>query len=225
LSLPQADESDEVAAFALAGGESSRMGHDKALVAFAGKPLIARALAVLSDAGLQPAIAGARSPLSSFAPVVKDPPGDAGKGPLSGICAALRSTSARLAVFLPVDLPFIPASLVGYLVSHARVTGLPISVASVNGYPQTFPAVIERRALDFLEAQLNSGDRGCLAAFRRGAELLASRLSVLPAESLVQSGHISHPASLPAAFWFLNINSPRDLMRAEALAASGLRVS
>ena len=225
MSLPCADESLEAAGFVLAGGGSSRMGQDKALIAFAGKPLVARALAVLGDAGLQTAIAGARNSLSSFAPVVEDPPGDAGKGPLSGICAALRFTAARLAVFLPVDLPFIPACLIGYLVSHARVTGLPISVTSVNGYPQTFPAVVERRALGFLEAQLNSGELGCLAAFRRGAELLASRLSILPAEPLVQSGQISHPASLPAAFWFLNLNSARDLMHAERLATFRLRVS
>lgn len=225
MSLPCADESLEIAGFVLAGGESSRMGQDKALLAFAGKPLIARALVVLSDAGLQTAIAGARSSLSSFAPVVEDPPGDAGKGPLSGICAALRSTSASLAVFLPVDLPFIPPSLIDYLITRARVTGSPISVASVNGYPQTFPAVVDRRALDFLAGQLKSGERGCLAAFRLAAESLASRLSILAAEQLVQSGQISHPASLPPAFWFLNLNSAQDLVHAERLPSNCLRVS
>jgi molybdopterin-guanine dinucleotide biosynthesis protein A len=219
LSLLQADESIDVAGFVLAGGESSRMGQDKALITFAGKPLIAHALAVLRDARLQPAIAGARSALSSFAPVVEDSPGDAGRGPLSGICGALRSASARLAVFLPVDLPLIPYSLIGYLVFHAFVTGSPVTVASVNGHPQTFPVVIERRALDFLEGQLDSGERGCLAAFRRGAEFLASRLSILPAEALVQSGQIAHSASLPPAFWFLNLNTPADLARAESLAS------
>ena len=225
MSLPHADGSIEVAGFVLAGGESSRMGQDKALLTFAGKPLIAHALAILSAAGLQPAIAGARSALSSFAPVVEDHPGDSGKGPLAGICAALRSTSACLAVFLPVDLPFIPHSLIGYLASHALVTGSPVTVASVNGHQRTFPAVIEREALDLLEGQLNSGERGCLAGFRHAAELLASRLSILPAELLVQNGQIFHPASLPPAFWFLNLNSARDLTRAERLATSGLRVS
>jgi len=225
LSLSHADESVEVLGFVLAGGESSRMGQDKALLTFAGRPLIAHALAVLKDAGLQPAIAGARNALSSFAPVVEDPPANAGKGPLSGICAALRSTSARLAVFVPIDLPFIPYSLIAYLVFHALVTGSPVTVSSINGRTQTFPAVIERSALDFLEGQLNSGVWGCFAAYLHAAESLASRLSILPAEPLVQSGQIVHPASLPPAIWFLNLNSPRDLMHAERFANSGLRVS
>ncbi len=38
-------------------------------------------------------------------------------------------------------------------------------------------------------------------------------------ELLVQSGQIAHPLGLPAAHWFLNVNTPQDLHRAEALIA------
>jgi molybdenum cofactor guanylyltransferase len=225
LSLPQPEEDQEAAGFVLAGGQSRRMGKDKALLEFAGEPLIVRALSILRMAGLQPAIAGARSALSAFAPVIEDGADTPGMGPLSGICAALGATTARYAVFLPVDQPFIPSSLITFLLSHARLTESLISVASVSGSPQTFPAVIERRALHFLEGRLRSGERGCLNAFEGAANDLGRRLSIPQVELLVQSGQISDPASLPPAFWFLNLNSPQDFMRAEKLSTGRLQVS
>jgi molybdenum cofactor guanylyltransferase len=210
-----------LAAFVLAGGESNRMGRDKALVPLAGKPLITRALATLREAGLEPAIAGARTSLESYAPVIPDPvPASAAvAGPLSGICAAMASTTARWRVFLPIDLPLLPASLLVSLVRSAQLTGAPITLASVNGFAQTFPAVFDRSVLPLLHAELDSGRNGCFAAFRAAASSLNRTLSVVPAEFLVQSGQAVHPAALPPFCWFLNVNTPADLRRAEMLIA------
>ena len=218
MSLPDPREEQEAAGFVLAGGQSSRMGHDKALLEFAGEPLILRALKTLREAGLQPAIAGARSSLSRFASVIEDAANAQGKGPLSGVCAALCATTAEYAVFLPVDLPFIPPSLIRYLLFHARVTESLISIFSVSGVPQTFPAVIDRRALHFLEGQLRSEERGCLSSFRLAAKSLERHFSLLQIEMLVQAGQVAHPASMPPAFWYLNLNSPQDFRQAEKLA-------
>jgi molybdenum cofactor guanylyltransferase len=125
--------------FVLAGGQSSRMGRDKALIEFAGRPLIAHALSILREAGLNPAIAGLgaelKSELSSIAPIIDDR--ESGRGPLAGVCAALASTSARRAVFLSIDMPLLPASLLAYLLHHASVTESAVTVASVNGRAQT----------------------------------------------------------------------------------------
>jgi molybdenum cofactor guanylyltransferase len=225
LSLPQPGQDQDAAGFVLAGGQSSRMGQDKALLGFAGEPLIVRALGILRNAGLPPAIAGARSALSAFAPVIEDAEDASGMGPLSGICAALSATAARYAVFLPVDQPFMPPSLITCLLDYARLTESLITVASVSGSAQTFPAVIERKALHFLESRLRSRERGCLNAFDRAANALGRRLSIVHAELLVQSGQISDPASSPPAFWFLNLNSPQDFVRAEKLSTGRLRVS
>jgi len=204
----------DAAGFVLAGGRSSRMGADKALLPLCGMPLIAHALGILHQAGLSASIAGARSPLSAFAPVIPD--SSPGQGPLGGICAALASTSARWAVFLPVDLPLLPASLVAYLLRHARTTGRAVTLPSINGFAQTFPAVIDRVALPTLQTELDSGHGGCFSAFQAAAARLAQPISNLPVELLVQAGQVSHPCCLPPTCWFLNLNTPADLRRAQA---------
>jgi molybdopterin-guanine dinucleotide biosynthesis protein A len=194
------------------------MGEDKALISFGGQRLIERALSILTAAGVSASIAGAHSSLTAFAPVVED--GNRGLGPLSGICAALQSTAARWCVFLPVDLPLMSAGLIAYLLDHARTTGLPVTVSSVNGFAQTFPSVVERTALPGLLTELKAERRGCLAAFKAAAAMLGEPLSVIPVELAIQPGHVAHPHGLPAAYWFDNINTPADLRWAEARVGS-----
>ena len=136
-----ADPDTDAVGFVLAGGQSSRMGRDKALLEFAGKPLVAHALSILEEAGIPAAIAGAPSParasLEAFVPVIED--ASPGLGPLSGICTALSATTARYAVFLPIDQPLLPPSLIVFLLRHARITGSAVTVPSVSGLRRLFP--------------------------------------------------------------------------------------
>ena len=207
--------------FVLAGGRSSRMGEDKALVRFGGQPLVLLALGVLREAGLTASLAGGADSLASFAPVVEE--SKPGLGPLGGICAALASMSARWAVFLPIDLPLLPASLVTFLLDHARITDRAVTLCSINGFAQTFPAVVDRAALAALETELTAGRAGCFSAFRAAAASLDQPVTVLAVETLVQAGQVAHPNDLPAACWFLNVNAPEDLSRAKACASRAER--
>lgn len=214
----------DAAGFVLAGGQSSRMGRDKALVEFAGQPMVARALNILKQAGLSASIGGAHTDLSRFALVIADPLHENSLGPLAGICSALSETSVQYAVFLPVDLPLIPSSLVEHMLDHARITGAPITVPSAGGFTQTFPAVIDRAALPALQLRLENSDRGCLSAFKAASEALNRPLTSLPVEFLLQSGKIADPQGLAPSFWFLNINDSRDLERAQSAAARSSRL-
>lgn len=226
MSLPHLNRAAEAAdAFILAGGRSSRMGQDKALIHFNGSPLIQHAIRLLQFAGLNPRIAGASSDLSTFAPVIPDQPTHPGLGPLSGICAALDAASARYAIFLPVDLPLLAPSLITYLLHHAQVTGSAITVASIGGFIETFPAVMDRATAPSLRVSLASGDRKCLTAFQTAADAIETPFSVLPVEILLQAGHIAHPIGLPAPAWFLSINDSGNLTSAEALLKRHLQLS
>jgi molybdopterin-guanine dinucleotide biosynthesis protein A len=194
------------------------MGRDKALLEFAGKPLVAHALGILKQAGLPATIAGvqasARASLEAFAPVLEDAAPDL--GPLSGICTALAAISTRYAIFVPVDLPLLPPSLLVSLLRHAQITGSAVTVASVSGFAQTFPAVIGRAALGALQNELNAGRNGCFAAFQAASRALGQPLRSVAVEILAQCGQVSDPNGRPPLHWFLNLNTPADLERAEA---------
>ena len=207
----------DAAGFILAGGRSSRMGQDKALIPLANRPLIAHTLAILSEAGIPASIAGGSPSLAAFASLVPDQ--NPGQGPLSGICAALSSTTAEYSIFLTVDAPFIPASLLTVLLNYARLSALPIVIPSLNGQPQTFPAVIHRTALPALHAELVATRLRCSSAFQSAACALAQPLAILSVESLVQCGQLAHPAAQPPFRWFLNLNRPDDLCHARSAIA------
>ena len=203
----------DVAGFVLAGGQSSRMGTDKALLDFAGEPLVVHALRILRQAGLAASIAGARSSLQEFAPVVSD--SAPGRGPLSGICEALASTSATQALFLSVDMPLLPLSLVLLLLEEAQNDSSPVTVMSVNGFVQTFPAIVRRAALPSLLSTLETGQGGCLAAFQSAAVSMGQFMKVVQIDQLVNERRLP-TIKLPVEDWFLNVNEPEDLARALA---------
>jgi molybdopterin-guanine dinucleotide biosynthesis protein A len=207
----------DAAGFVLAGGRSSRMGAEKALVELAGEPLIVHALRILRGAGLAVWIAGARLPLASFAPVVPDAEPD--RGPLGGICAALACATASRAVFLPVDMPLLPPALVAFLLKEALTEQAVVTVPALNGYAQTFPAVVDRAALPWLHAALESGRGGCYEAFQLAATALRQAVHVAPVEDAVKEVRLARFESLPVESWFLNVNEPADLARAEAWLA------
>lgn len=215
------------------------MGTDKALVEFRGQPLIAHALQILRAAGLNASIAGVRPTaqpiLATYAPLIPD--NESNLGPLGGVCAALASITAPSAVFIPpgavfippwavfipVDQPLLPPALIQHLLHRAQATGNPITLASVEGFAQTFPAVVARAALPTLQAELDAGRAGCWAAFNAAAAALGQTVDVVPAEPLAQSGQVSHPEGLLPANWFLNINSAKDLLHAEIEWKNGTR--
>src|SRR5215470_9917840 len=84
--------------FILAGGRSSRMGSDKALLEFQGKTLIERAVELMRRSSLDFAIVGDPAKYSAHGQVVPDV--HANCGPLAGIHAALRQSRAELNLML-----------------------------------------------------------------------------------------------------------------------------
>jgi molybdopterin-guanine dinucleotide biosynthesis protein A len=105
----------------LAGGESRRMGRDKAAVVFGNEPLWRRQLRVLRDLGPEKVFVSARTE-SSWLPdgtelLLDDPPS---RGPLSGVAKALAQMHTSHLLVLAVDMPFVTREQLQFLCSEAR---------------------------------------------------------------------------------------------------------
>ena len=89
---------DDVTAFILAGGRSSRMGSDKALLTVGKQTLLERALHTAAAVANTVFIAGPRDRYAQYGEVVEDVFPDC--GPLGGIHAALCITQTELNLML-----------------------------------------------------------------------------------------------------------------------------
>lgn len=105
----------------LAGGESRRMGTDKAMLMIAGEPLWARQLRVLREVGPEAVAVSARA-RPAWCPremeVILD--GEPSRGPLSGVAAALGGMRTSHLLVLAVDLPRMTAEQLRKICRQAR---------------------------------------------------------------------------------------------------------
>jgi len=145
----------DLTAFVLAGGKSSRMGADKALLELRGQTLLQRALQLARAVSEDVRIVGAREKVGEFAPVVEDKYPD--RGPLGGIHAALASTGSDFNLILAVDLPFVEKRFLEQLVKEARASGAVVTIARAGGGLQPLCAVYRREFAVLAEQALAAG--------------------------------------------------------------------
>jgi molybdenum cofactor guanylyltransferase len=196
-----------VNAFVLAGGQSTRMGRDKALLEFRGRPLIDHAVQKLRALGFSPRIAGTRPDLSAYAPVIPD--NYPGSGPLAGIEAALSASNSSLNLFLPIDLPLLPLDFLRWLVARAGETSALGTIPALEDRPQPLCAVYHRDLLPFARSALAAGDRKVMRVIGNAAVSTGSKLDRFSVEMVAAS--IDFSPALPPRRWFQNVNTPADL--------------
>lgn len=171
----------KLAGAVLAGGQSRRMGRDKAMLVWNGEPLWRRQLRVLESCGAAPA-ALVRQPGQPDlgAPCWRDL--RVGQGPLAGLEAALaqaRAAGADGLIALAVDMPFTTAAWFHWLLSAAPEGG----VATLDGRYEPLAAAYPVAALPLIEAHLAGGQRS-----------LQSLVEHLLAQGLLRA--LSPPAAL-----------------------------
>ena len=203
--------------FVLAGGKSSRMGRDKALLPFRGRPLVEIAVEKLRSFCSAVSIAGNRDDLAPWAPVVHEERIDSGPG--AGIEAGLKACKQPWALFVPVDGPLVPEALLRRWAASIVVNPLPgLAASTLLARKRREPAfcLVRRDTQRALSAGLDRGDR-------RMDDLLGGVddnsgdcwTDVRAAEDFV-----GRPGDLAMEFYFSNVNTPQDLAEAEAWAAS-----
>ena len=185
-----------ITAVLLAGGESRRMGIDKATVLFRGKPLWEIQLGQLQR--LQPAeiLVSARTD-PSWRPAdvqfIADAPPS--RGPLSGLVASMAKMRAEHLLALAVDMPFMTEKFLRYLCEQIepRVGAVP----KIDNRAEPLAAIYPREAeIDFRDA-LVGADFSLQTIVRR----------------LVQVGKLRElTVPEPEKKLFLNMNQPVDLV-------------
>jgi len=109
---------DDITAFILVGGLSSRIGTNKALLKICGKSLIQRLTELLNSIFPEVVISSNEPELYEFLgkKIVKDfyP----GRGPLSGVHSALNFTTSERNFILSCDMPFISLELIKYIIEY-----------------------------------------------------------------------------------------------------------
>ena len=145
------------------------MGADKATLLLHGTPLVKRAVDLLRTVFQDVRIVGSRPDLALYAPVVPD--FRAGCGPLSGIEAAL-SVTEEYAVFLPVDLPALPADFLRLMAARVARTNAVCTIPQYQGVVQPLCAVYHRSLLPAVTQSLDAGDYKVLRVVEQGARAI-----------------------------------------------------
>lgn len=155
------------AGYVLAGGASSRMGTNKALLAVGGRTLIEIVSSAVKEAAGSVTIVGPPDPYGTLGiPVIADR--RANCGPLAGIESALSHTTADWNLIVACDMPAVhPGPLAGIL-RHGIANPLVMCVLPENegGRPEPLCAAYRREILPAISSALNAGIRKVTEALK-----------------------------------------------------------
>lgn len=176
----------------MAGGRSSRMGRDKALVELGGKTLLRRALENWQIYGGAVQLSVGPVERAELAPEGVRAVADRyeGCGPLGGLHAGLLVCRTEFLLLTAVDCPFVTAELADGLLS--AVGGADACAYTVNGRAEPLFALYRKSCLPAAERMLADGEH------KMGLLLRRVETVYLPAED-------------PAPF--RNLNTPEELER------------
>ena len=177
------------AGFVLVGGQSTRMGTDKALLPFDGALLIDRVARQVADAAGSVSLVGhperyLHLPYRGISDIYP------AAGPLAGIHAALSATEAEWNLVVACDMPGLATAFLRELLGKAEAGDADcVAARSPSDLPEPLCAVYHRRCGDSAAVWLDSGRR-------KTADWLATlRVAWRPAET---------------GEWLRNLNTPKD---------------
>ena len=185
-----------------AGGQSSRMGTDKAFVTLRDKPIIEHVIERVRDLGQSETMLITNRPddyahlgLPMYSDVIPD------KGALGGIYTAIERAKSQYVLVVACDMPFLNPKLLRYMLSLLETDSPPdVIVPRVENYPQGLHAIYSKACLDPIKQQLDE-----------------NRLKVIGFYSQVNVHYLDEAVYQPfdpAGNAFFNVNTPEQLEEA-----------
>ena len=200
--LWQSIDGDPATGIILAGGKSSRMAMDKAILTVRTRPVITEVMDILSSV-VRDILIVTNQPetfVDFHLRTVRDL--IAGKGPLGGLYTGLSVSRTDLNFVVACDMPFVNPDFVRYMLDASR------------GFDAVVPETVQ--GLEPLHAIYS---KNCLAPVLE--QLRAGDLKV---QSLFSTIHASYVRADeierfdPARQMFVNMNTEREFRRAQAIA-------
>ncbi len=193
----------------LAGGQSRRLGRDKAVENVGGQPLIQRVIQRLSQVTSEIVVVVAdqtqadRFTLDQGQRVAQDlyP----GKGSLGGIFSGLTAARQEWSLVVACDMPFLNLDLLRHLIS--RREGFDAVVPVLEDRPEPTHALYSKACLLPMEQRLKADDLKISRFYDQ------VRVDYVPEKDIAPLD--------PDYLSFFNVNSPPDLDKALALVAQG----
>jgi molybdopterin-guanine dinucleotide biosynthesis protein A len=196
--------------FVLVGGQSSRMGRDKALLELDGKPLLLRATDLLAPLVTSITLLGdpAKYPAFGFRILPDRWPG---AGPLGAIATALGKARAPQAVVLACDLPYLTSDWLVWLFERAIKSPADIVVPESAHGLEPLCAVYRATCAGTFTEDLNRGVRKVTDAF---VGLNVDRIRRNEWRQFSPDGNLFH-----------NLNNPEDYDEVRAQSSISKRSS
>lgn len=186
----------------LAGGQSRRMGRNKALLTLAGKPLIAHLVARAQTVSDEVIVVTKSPEVYRFLGVPLTVDRYPNVGPLAGLHAALEAAQRPWVVALACDMPFVSPVVVRWLWRLA--TDVDVVMPRIGGREEPLHAVYRRDVcLSAVEAAIRQGQRRLIAFLDRVRVRYVDEPLLRSVDPQLRS------------FW--NANTPEEWARAVAL--------
>lgn len=187
-----------------AGGQSSRMGRDKALVSLAGQPMIQHVFARLIGLGDETLVTTNNQDELKFLDLPLIPDEDPGAGALPGLRTALNAAQGDRVLVVACDMPFVNRLLLEHLVELSADAD--VVVPRWEDRYQTMQSVYARKkVLAAVDEALAQGDQRMISFY--------PQVKV----RIVSPDEVAHYD--PSGRSFFNVNTPQDLIEAERFLA------
>ena len=181
----------------LVGGKSSRMGQDKALLRWEGKPLIQKVTEVIRAVCDEVNIIGYHPTRFSFLGLDVYPDRICGKGPLGGIYTALQVSKAEKVFCVACDMPYLDVETIRGMLNMSSGYDVVVPWAKDRFHP--LHAVYSRSCVRPIEKVLTSGSTRVISFFD---QVKVKTVSVKDFPSLSPKGKA-----------LVNLNTPDDFKK------------
>jgi molybdopterin-guanine dinucleotide biosynthesis protein A len=190
-----------------AGGESRRMGRDKALLPFLGQPLILRLLSRLAGIADEVLVTSNQPEQYRFLGFTPIPDLLPGLGALGGLYTALSAAAHPFVAVVACDMPFASAEIFLAELALLRETNADAVIPRSEAGTEPFHAVYRvETCLPPVREAIEGG--------KRRADAWFDQVSIRYLD-----GQEIHPYD-PDMLAFFNINTPEELKEAEDLAST-----